>query len=133
MTGYNDNYGTIEELNEKLLYKRIIEWNTNFGELILEDGTIITLEESESDCCASAGGTFTNVKLDAVITNVEIGEVESEECEDGMTTNSVTVTLYHNQNPIAQADMYADDGNGGYYYSVGSFVVDGIHYPIINA
>lgn len=31
------------------------------------------------------------------------------------------------------ADCYANDGNGGYYYSVGSLVVKGIHYPVVEA
>jgi hypothetical protein len=124
------NYGDLKDLNKHLLYKRIVEWNEN--KLVLDDGTIVTLEESEQDCCASAGGEFSNVVLDAVITNVEIGEVVSNE-EYDMTTNEVKVTLFHNLNPIAVADMYADDGNGGYYYSVGSFVVNGVHFPIVDA
>ena len=47
--------------------------------------------------------------------------------------NEVRVTLFHNQNPIALAEMTADAGNGGYYYSVGSLVVNGIHFPIVQA
>lgn len=123
-------YGKLEELNKKLLYKRIVEWNEN--KLVLEDGTIITLEESESDCCASAIGKFSNVVLDAVITNVEIGEVINIPDNDTII-NEVKVTLFHNQNPVALAEMTADAGNGGYYYSVGSFVVNGIHYKIVEA
>lgn len=119
-------------LDKYLLYKRIVEWNKD--KLTLDDGTILTLEETESDCCASAGGEFTNVTLDAVITKVEIGEESSVDLyDDGMTTKYLTITLFHNQNPIAQADMQADNGNGGYYYSVGSFVVNGIHFPVISA
>lgn len=123
-------YGKLEELNKKLLYKRIVEWNEN--KLVLEDGNIITLEESESDCCASAIGEFSNVVLDAVITNVEIGEVINIPDNDTII-NEVKVTLFHNQNPVALAEMTADAGNGGYYYSVGSFVVNGIHYKIVEA
>lgn len=123
-------YGKIEKLNECLIYKRIVQWDEN--KLVLDDGTIITLEESDSDCCASAGGTFSNVELDAVITNVEIGE-QVNIPHDDTNINEVRVTLFHNQNPIAQADMTADAGNGGYYYSVGSFVVNGVHFPIVDA
>ncbi|AHJ87566.1 hypothetical protein Bp8pC_136 [Bacillus phage Bp8p-C] len=124
------DYGDLKDLNKHLLYKRIVEWDHN--KLVLDDGTVITLEMSENDCCALAHGTFSNVKLDAVITNVEIGEKVSIPHED-VDVNEVKVTLYHNQNPIALAEMYADSGNGGCYYSVGSFVVNGIHFPIVDA
>jgi hypothetical protein len=124
------NYGDLKDLDKHLLYKRIVEWNEN--KLVLDDGTVITLEESESDCCAGAYGKFSNVKLDAVITNVEVGEKNNIPNDDTIV-NEVKVTLYHNQNPIALAEMTADAGNGGYYYSVGSFVVNGIHFPIVDA
>lgn len=124
------NYGDLKDLNKHLLYKQIVEWNED--KLILDDGTIVTLEMSESDCCAYAGGTFSDVKLDAVITNVEIGEPVNTP-DDDTVVNEVKVTLFHNQNPIALAEMTADAGNGGYYYSVGSFVVNGIHFPIVDA
>jgi hypothetical protein len=124
------NYGNLNDLNKHLLYKRIVKWNEN--KLVLDDGTIVTLEESEQDCCASASGKFSNVELDAVITNVEVGE-QVNIPDDDTTINEVTVTLFHNQNPIALAEMTADAGNGGYYYSIGSFVVNGIHFPIVEA
>lgn len=123
-------YGNLKDLNEKLLYKRIVKWENN--KLTLDDGTLVSLEESERDCCAMATGTFTNVELDAVITNVEIGE-QIDVPDDDTRVSEVKVTLFHNQNPIAQGEMTADAGNGGYYYSIGSFVVDGIHYPIVEA
>lgn len=50
------------------------------------------------------------------------------ELEDG-----TKVTIYHNQNPIALAECEADDGNGGYYYSVGSLVIGKIHFPVVEA
>jgi hypothetical protein len=124
------NYGDLKDLNKYLLYKRIVEWNEN--KLVLDDGTLITLEESESDCCAGAYGKFSNVELDAVITNVEVGEKVNIP-DDDTNVNEVKVTLFHNQNPIALAEMTADAGNGGYYYSIGSFVVNGIHFPIVDA
>jgi hypothetical protein len=124
------NYGDIKDLNKHLLYKRIVEWNKD--KLVLDDGTVITLETSEQDCCADAYGEFSNVELDAVITNVEVGEQVNIPDND-TTINEVRVTLFHNQNPIALAEMTADAGNGGYYYSVGSFVVNGIHFPIVEA
>lgn len=92
----NARYGSLEELKEMLLHKRIVKWDKDF--LLLEDGTRVTIEMSESDCCAYAGGEFKDVKLDAIIT----------ECE-------------------------ANDGNGGYHYSVASLVVGEIHFPVVEA
>ncbi|HEO5422210.1 TPA: hypothetical protein VA418_001509 [Streptococcus agalactiae] len=88
---------------------------------------------SESDCCAHAGGEFQNVKLDAVITDVKIGEQVKEESDWGETTSTNTVTIYHNQNPIALAECEANDGNGGFYYSVGSLIIGKIHFPVVEA
>lgn len=123
-------YGDVKDIEKHLLYKRIVEWNEN--KLVLEDGTIVTLEESEADCCAGAGGSFSNVTLDAAITRVEISEQVAIPDED-TRISQVRVTLLHNQNLIAIAEMTADAGNGGHYYSIGSFVVNGIHYPIVVA
>lgn len=127
----NARYGSLEELKELLLYKRIVKWDKDF--LLLEDGTRVTIEMSESDCCAYAGGEFQDVSLDAVITDVEIGEQSKEESDWGETTSTNTVTIYHNQNPIALAECEANDGNGGYYYSVGSLVIGDIHFPVVEA
>lgn len=124
-------YGSLEELKELLLLKRIVKWDKDF--LLLEDGTKVTIEMSESECCAYAGGEFKNVKLDAVITDVKIGEQVMKEEYCGTTENRNTVTIYHNQNPIALAECEANDGNGGYYYSVGSLVVGKIHFPVVEA
>lgn len=126
----NARYGSAEELKELLLYKRIVEWDKDF--LLLEDGTRVTIEMSESDCCASAGGEFKDVQLDAVITDVQFGEPHKFDNGDGTTCEN-TVTIYHNLNPIALAECEADDGNGGYYYSVGSLVIGDIHFPVVKA
>ncbi|HEN7118666.1 TPA: hypothetical protein U7J25_000778 [Streptococcus agalactiae] len=127
----NGRYGSLEELKELLLHKRITEWDKDY--LLLEDGTKVTIEMSESDCCAHAGGEFQNVKLDAVITDVKIGEQVKEESDLGETTSTNTVTIYHNQNPIALAECEANDGNGGFYYSVGSLIIGKIHFPVVEA
>ena len=49
----NARYGSLEELKELLLYKRIVKWDKDHLEL--EDGTKVTIEMSENDCCAYAG------------------------------------------------------------------------------
>ena len=127
----NARYGSLEELKELLLYKRIVKWDKDF--LLLEDGTRVTIEMSESDCCACAGGEFKDVSLDAIITDIKIGEQVKEESDWGETTSTNTVTIYHNQNPIALAECEANDGNGGYYYSVASLVIGEIHFPVAEA
>lgn len=128
----NVNYGSLEKLKELLLNKRIVEWNEDF--LLLEDGTKVTIEMSESDCCAWAGGKFKDVKLDAIITDVKIGkQVEGGVEESGESKNYNTVTIYHNQNEIALAECYANDGNGGFYYSIASLVIGDIHFPVVEA
>lgn len=128
---WREDYGKFEDLEKQLLYKRIVKWDED--KLVLDDGSIVTIECSEQDCCASAGGTFKNVELDAIITSVSQGSSHSETSEFDETYNEVMINIYHNQNVIAQAECYADDGNGGYYYSVGSLVVKGIHYPVVEA
>ena len=120
------------ELKELLLFKRIVKFEES--KLYLDDGTIVSIEETDSDCCACAFGEFKNVKLDAVITDVKIGEYE----DNGLTadmeySNENTVTIYSNQNPVAQAECYADAGNGGFYYSVCSLVIGDVYIPVVEA
>ena len=121
----------VEELKQSLLYKTITAWTNN--SLILNDGTKVTIECSDHDCCAYAGGVFKGVMLDAIITDVSIGEITTYGDPCDMTTNNVTITVYHNQNQIALAECYADNGNGGYYYSVCSLVVNGVQHPVVSA
>ena len=121
----------IEELKQSLLYKTITAWDNN--SLTLSDGTKVTIECTNNDCCAWAGGEFKNVTLDAIVTDVTIGEITTFGDPHDMTTNEVTITVYHNQNPIALAECYADNGNGGYYYSVCSLVVNGVNHPVLSA
>lgn len=128
LKGTNARYGTLEELKDLLLYKRIVKWDADCLEL--ENGVKVTIEMSESDCCACAGGEFKNVTLDAVITDVEIEE-QVETSDDFVVGSYNKVTIYHNQNPIALAECYAE--HNGYYYSVGSLVIGDIHFPVVEA
>lgn len=130
---FENNYKEFKEIQKQLLYKKVKAWTDKT--LTLNDGTIVEIVESEQDCCASAGGEWTNVKLDAVITNVkiedEITRPQIEELPDDETESLATVVLYHNQNPIAQGECYADGGNGDFYYSVCSLKIKDIHYPVV--
>ncbi len=120
------------ELKDLLLLKRIVKFEES--KLHLDDGTIVSIEQTAHDCCASAFGEFKNVKLDAVITDVKIGEYEDKAfLTDAEYENHNTVTIYSNQNPVAQADCYADAGNGGYYYSVGSLVIGDVYIPVVES
>lgn len=124
----NARYGSLEELKELLLYKRIVKWDKDF--LLLEDGTKVTIEMSESDCCAWAGGEFQDVSLDAVITDVKIGNPKEIPDHWGIGYKN-KVTIFHNQNPVAIANCKAE--HNGYYYSVGSLVIGDIHFPVVDA
>ena len=107
-------------LRKQLLFHRITEWNQNH--IVLDNGMTLTIEETEQDCCAAAGGKFEDVVLDAAITYV--GDIEYNAWEDGDTYGcSAVVTIMHNRNVICRAIADADAGNGGYYYSIASFVV----------
>lgn len=123
-------YKNYEELKEKLLYKRIVDFDKDT--LKLDDGTVLSIVEAEQDCCAEAYGRFKDVKLDAVITNISEPKIENVPDKDTVV-NTAIVTIYHNQNPIAIADCYADAGNGAYYYSVCAFKIDYNYYKIVSA
>ena len=97
-----------EQLEKKILFKRVIEWSEDF--IKLEDGKIITLETSEFP------------PIDAMITDIVIGDMIDVPHEDTII-NSVEQKIFRNQYIICQAEMEADAGNGGYYYSVGSLVM----------
>lgn len=111
---------TYNELREMMLYHRITEWDDN--RIKLDNGMELRIEETEHDCCASASGHFVDVKLDAAIT--EVCDIKYFPWEDDDTYGcKATVTILHNRNIICKAIADADAGNGGYYYSIASFVV----------
>lgn len=107
-------------LRERLEGHRITSVSDDGTLLVLDDGTRLHLYMSESDCCASAHGQWVVEpdRLDAMITKVEVKPDMERSGDDGDgTTNYISIVLLHNQNPVALADCYANDGNGGYYYS----------------
>lgn len=116
------NYITkdFDYLRKQLLYHKIVKWKDN--EITLDNGMRLSIEETEQDCCASAGGKFKDVVLDAAITYV--GDIRYEHWEKNDTYGcSASVTIMHNRNIICKAVGDADAGNGGYYYSIASFIV----------
>ena len=121
-----------KELKEHLLYKKIVKFEED--KLYLDDGIIVAIEMTDNDCCAFAFGEFKDVKLEAIITDVKVGEYEDNWKYLGTEYNNHnTVTIYSNQNPVAQADCYADAGNGGYYFSVCSLVIGDVYFPVVEA
>ena len=118
-------YKDKQEMIDSLVGKRIIEWNQDY--LKLDDGSIIAIEMTESDCCAMACGEFKDVKLEAVITDIRFNKPILH-CFDDETYTTQEVVFIHNQNKIAQADLYADNGNGDYYYSIVAFKIRDIYY-----
>ena len=107
---------TIEKLKEKVLMKRINELSNN--SLVLVDGTIINFECTDADCCASADGTWETAKADGLITDVQLIDVKKDVEEWGETQMVAKLVVMHDQNPIAHAQLRADNGNGDYYFSV---------------
>lgn len=112
---------SFEEFRSMLLYHRIVEWNDN--KIVLDNGISISIEETEQDCCASASGVFENVVLDAAITYVSEPKYNLNGVWGDEYSTSAIVKFLHNQNLICQANGEADAGNGGYYYSIASFVI----------
>lgn len=113
---------SLEQLKQVLLYKEIARVNGDV--LFLKDGTKVEFYMSDNDWCALAYGDWKLLEnVEGVITDVKFKATE-EYC--GRTVNKLFITIYHNQNEIAQADCYSDDGNDGYYYSALSVRVTNI-------
>lgn len=114
----------LDELRERVVGKRVVSVSESGSELRLDDGTTLLLYMSDSDCCASAFGNWVidQDRLDAIITNVTISGPEFTDDEDG-GYSECKITILHNQNPVALGGCYADNGNGGYYFSVLSLTV----------
>lgn len=113
---------TLNKLKTHLLFKKITSLED--GYLILSDGTKIDFECSDYDCCACAGGEWKDFTVDGVITDVKLLDIK--ENDDGYDQTNVTakLVLFHNKNEIAKANLYADNGNGDYYYSVLSVYIN---------
>jgi len=131
---HGERYGNMKELKEAILHKRVVSIDRD--KVQLENGIVLTIELSEADCCAGGGGQFEfdeeNPPLDAMITDINIGEEEDVPDDDTIVTRN-TITLFHNQNEIIKANAETDAGNGGYYYSVTSLVINDIHFPFVSA
>lgn len=119
-------YKDEKEMIDRLVGRRITEWSKDH--LKIDDGSIITIEMTDYDCCAMAYGEFKDVKLEAVITDIRFNKPALNYYDGEETFTTQEVVFIHNQNKIAQADLYADNGNGDYYYSVVAFKIRDIYY-----
>ena len=103
------------KLRDLLLYKKIKKAKDN--ELELTDGTKIEFYLSDYDCCAGAYGEWIlSDNFEGCITDVTYKHSKIEDYDE--VEERVKLTIFHNQNTIAQANCYGDNGNGGYYFSV---------------
>lgn len=129
-----DKYGNEKELEELILYKKVKSITKDKVEL--ENGVVLTIECSEADCCADGSGEFEfpefDVPLDALITDFIIHK-QIDVPDDDTIVRRNTITMYHNQNPIINANAETNAGNGAYYYSVTSLVIGKIHFPFVEA
>lgn len=115
----------IDKMKELLLYQEIesAEGDT----LKLKNGTAIELYEEDYDWCAGADGRWIATKnFQGAITDVKF------EYNVDVDDHYLTVTIFNNQNKIAQANAFADCGGSGYYYSVLSVRVRDIHHDIVD-
>lgn len=104
-----------EELAKYIQGARIV--SADGGTLALDNGMELELYESDWDCCASAFGEWSPFDLEAGITNVTLSA--TEKWDDGDTFGEVaTLTVLHGNQALATAEMSADAGNGGYYFSI---------------
>lgn len=112
----------LSSIRERIEGKRVVAVEADGAKLVLDDGTVLHLYMSDSDCCATAEGKWWVIRpdaLQAIITDVRVTpDMERSGYDGDGNTNYATVSILHNQNPIALADCYANDGNGGYYFSV---------------
>ena len=107
---------SLEQLKQVLLYKEIAEVNRNGDVLFLKDGTKVEFYMSDNDCWAVAYGDWKlSENFEGVITDVQFRH--DKETFYNENVNKLYITVFHNQNEIAQAECHADDGNG-YYFSV---------------
>ena len=114
---------SFNKFREMLLYRSVVEWNKKRNYIVLDNGMKITIKMTDSDCCAYASGEFEDVKLEAIITDVTEPKYSPWNDEDTYGCSAI-VKMLHNQNLICKVNADADAGNGGYYFSIASFIVN---------
>lgn len=92
--------------------------------LHLKNGVSLEIYESDYDCCAGAYGDWELHKpFHGGITDVTYSKEHREVGLLGETASYCTITILHEHRTLATARGTANDGNGGYYFSVLSIQV----------
>lgn len=81
--------------------------------LILDNGVVLTMFQSEFDCCSIAEGTWKiiNNAKNKGITDVEVNYNEVDE------ENYITINILHDNNLIATGNGFANTGTSYMYFS----------------
>ena len=89
--------------------------------LVLDNSVALTLFESMHSCCACAHGDWRIIDgaQEMGITDVEVNYGSRDDEDESF----LTITILHDNNPIAHGDCTADAGNG-HYFSVLSLRVE---------
>lgn len=113
-----------EALEKALLYKKVAKIKD--GVLYLEDGERVEFVETFQDCCAGASGEWVNLNnlTEALITCVQLENVETDDWCDSRRTTAKLVLYYENEQ-LGTSELEADAGNGGYYGSTLGLEIDG--------
>jgi len=113
---------SLEKFKQVLLYEEITRVNEDT--LTLKDGTKVKFYMSDNDCWACAYGVWKlSENFEGIITDVQFRHDKEVFYDENV--NKLYITVFHNQNEIAQAECHADNGNG-YYFSVLSVRVTNI-------
>lgn len=128
----SQSYKTFKDLHDALLYKRIVKWHPD--ELTLDTGETLKIIEVDNECDANACGRFNElfIELDAMITDVKLVN-ERGGFEYDSYTRRAELMIYNNLNPIALAELEANQGNLSYYYSVVGVTLADEIYPLFDS
>lgn len=100
------------ELSELLLLQRIVKVEDE--KLYLENGTTLSFTMKEDDGASADICWLAPENFEGLITSIEY----EHKYDWSYNSSEVTITLYHNQNEVAQSEAYARTRNYGYYFSV---------------
>jgi len=116
------NHNTVDKLRSALVGRiitRVKNGPRDSSRLILDDGTIVEFYESEQDCCAYAWSEINDTKTPtAIITDLKITNEKHHTNTKYGGESSATLTILAENQSVANVVCGADDGNGGYYFSV---------------
>lgn len=122
MSGWDDKdseyvgtYGDFEETLQKWLVGRtVVSANPDDGEIILDNGKVLTFDKDASDCCSYATLTALN-PINNIIVKVQI-EDDSEAPDRGYCDDyKCYIRVVTTAGLEVLAESYTNPGNEGYY------------------